>query len=117
KVILPVAFFEKLELLFSTSIETFFPLFLIAIITSTPVVNSAAIPCTAQNMDLKGFWLIHLCLTITTHLFSLVHLTLTPVSHAEGSLNNKNLFSLLGSIFIFLCFIKLLKINNVSIVL
>ena len=86
KVILPVAFFEKFALLFSTSIETLvFDSFMPFIIKS-PVVSSAAIPWTAQNIDLNGFWLIHRCFTLTSQVVSVTFVVRIPVQKTEGNL-------------------------------
>ena len=52
---LPVAFFKKVALLLTTNIEIFWLESSIQLITIAPVLNSAAIPCTAQNKDLNGF--------------------------------------------------------------
>ena len=91
-VIRPVAFLEKLALLLATNMEMDALLSLILEITKAPVLNSAAIPCTAQNIDLNGFWLIHRCFTEVTQLSSEIDFTRTPVKKAAGSLKAEYLF-------------------------
>jgi hypothetical protein len=91
-----VAFLEKLALLLATNMDIFFPLFLILSLTMAPVLNSAAIPCTAQKRELKGFWLIHRCLTVTTALSASMERNLTPHHQAEGSLKKVKVLKVLG---------------------
>ena len=63
---------------------------------SAPVDSSAAMPCTAQNIEPKGFLLIHLLRTETEHLSALINLTLTPHKKADGRLTERNRLSFLG---------------------
>ena len=58
-------------------------------IKSDPVVNSAAIPCAAQKIDLYGFLLNQECLIETTDFEESIELSLTPQKNAEGSLRNR----------------------------
>ena len=55
----PTAFLVNVASFWTTSIETLWPVALIFAIISAPVANSAAMPWTAQNMDLNGFLLNH----------------------------------------------------------
>ena len=55
-----------------------------------PVVSSAAIPCTAQNIDLKGFWLIQRCFTLTSQVVSVTLVVRIPVQKTEGNLKKVN---------------------------
>ena len=87
---LSVAFFEKLALLFSTNIDTLAFDSLMPFIIRSPVVSSAAIPCTAQNIDLNGFWLIHRCFTLTSQDVSVTLVVRIPVQKTEGNLKKVN---------------------------
>ena len=114
KVILPVAFLIKFPLLLATNMDMFCPLLLICCISKAPVASSAAIPCTAQYMELNGFWLIQRCFTVTTHLFSSNSFTRTPHIKADGNLKNTNLLRFDTEIFISndLVPVKIIKIGS-----
>ena len=64
--------------------------------TKAPVVNSAAMACTAKYMELNGFWLNQRCFTVTSQTSGEIDLTRTPLQKAEGSLKKVNRFSFAG---------------------
>ena len=76
--ILPVAFLVNVALLDVTNIDTGLPDSCILFIIKAPVENSAAIPCTAQNIDLNGFLFTHLWVTPTIHVSLSICFVLTP---------------------------------------
>ncbi len=56
KTMVPTAFLVKLALIATTNMAKRWPERRICRSASKPVENSAAMPSTAQNMLLKGFW-------------------------------------------------------------
>src|SRR5665811_1099343 len=82
--------------------------------TIAPVLSSAAMPCTAQNIDLNGFWLRHPCFTLTTHCRFVMDFTLTPVHQAAGNLKKVNVLNFAAVTPIVVCgFSKVAKISEV----
>ena len=71
----------------------FFLLSFIWYITKAPVVNSAAMACTAKYMELNGFWLNHLCFTVTSQTSRETDFTRTPLQKAEGNLKKVKRFN------------------------
>ena len=92
----PFAFFVKFALLFITNIEILISRSLASCIIKTPVESSAAIPCTAQNIELNGFLLIHNKFTLTSHVTEVILSTRTPLHQAEGKLKKVNMLIPLG---------------------
>ena len=99
KVILPLAFFENDPWDSNSNMDTGLCCSLMADIRSAPVLNSAAMPCTAQNMERKGFWLIHLNLTPLIQQSWSIEITRTPVNQAAGNLKSKYQLIFEGDIF------------------
>ena len=92
----PFAFFVKFALLFITNIEILMSKSLASCIIKTPVESSAAMPWTAQNIDLNGFLLIHNKFTLTSHVSEVIFSTRTPLHQAEGKLKKVNRLIPLG---------------------
>ena len=72
-------FFEKVALFSTTSMDAFMFFCRNDFMINTPVESSAAIPCTAQNMERNGFLFIQFNRTLTVHCESSILLTRTPV--------------------------------------
>jgi hypothetical protein len=80
----------------ATSIDTRLPLSLIMRISNAPVLNSAAMACTAKYIDWNGFWLIQRCRTRVTHSSAEMLCTRTPHQNADGSRKNMKKWMLRG---------------------